>query len=127
MSRRERRTAAEWVTFAFSCLVLTVVVGLVTSQLFGSEDPAAPAVTETGPVESVEGQFHVRVTVDNGGDETAVNVQVTAELTIGDDTTTGDQVIDFLAGGETEELVFVFADDPSTGELVVEVTSFGEP
>ena len=36
-------------------------------------------------------------------------------------------MIDFLAGGEEEELVFIFEDDPADGELTVAVSGFGVP
>ena len=74
------------------------------------------------------GELHVvDVDVSNGGDLTASDVQVSASLIVDGETTEGDQTIDFLAGGEVEELVFVFADDPADGELTVAVTSFGVP
>jgi uncharacterized protein (TIGR02588 family) len=43
------------------------------------------------------------------------------------ESTEGDQSIDFLAGGETEDLVFVFDDAPSDGELTVAVSGYGVP
>lgn len=127
MSEQDGRTTAEWVTFAVSCAVLLVVVALVVVQLVGEHDPAAPEAHRVGPVRVVGGQHFVDVAVTNGGDATAANVQVTASLVIDGESTEGDQSIDFLAGGETEDLVFVFDDAPSDGELTVAVSGYGVP
>lgn len=127
MSERPDRTAAEWVTFAVSCTILLVVVALVVVQLVGEHDPAAPEAHRVGPVRVVDGQHVVEVAVTNEGDATAANVQVTASLVIDGETTEGDQTIDFLAGGETEDLVFVFDDPPADGELTVAVSGYGVP
>jgi uncharacterized protein (TIGR02588 family) len=120
------RTAAEWLTFAAACLVLLAVLALIAFQVPGSDQPAAPHA-QVASVRGVGSRFHVEVDVRNDGDDTAANVQVTAELVIGPETMAGDQTIDFLAGGEEEHLVFVFADDPAGGELTVEVTGFADP
>jgi uncharacterized protein (TIGR02588 family) len=124
---RSGRTTAEWVTFGVSCAVLLIVVALVVVQLVGEHDPAAPEAHRVGPVRVVGGQHFVDVAVTNQGDASAANVQVNASLVVDGVTTEGDQIIDFLAGGETEDLVFVFDDDPVDGELTVAVTGYGVP
>lgn len=127
MSDREQRTTAEWVTFGVSCAVLLVIVVLVAAQLTGPNDRAAPEAHRVGPVRVVDGQHFVDVAVTNEGDATAANVQVTASLEIDGESTEGDQTIDFLAGSETADLVFVFDDPPSDGELTVAVSGYGVP
>lgn len=124
---REPRTGAEWVALAGSCAVLGVLVLLVVLQLIGAQDPAAPTVQSIGESRAVGDLHHVEVTVRNEGDETAEAVQVTAALVVDDETTEGDQTIDFLAGGEEVDLVFVFAEDPGDGDLTVEVSGFTVP
>lgn len=126
MSGREPLNTAERVTLACSCLVLAVLLGLIGVQLTSSEDPAAPVAT-IERVRTVGDWHHVEVSVTNEGDRTAADVQVLAELTIEGEAHEGDQVIDFLAGGATEDLVFVFDDDPADGELTATVTGFGVP
>jgi uncharacterized protein (TIGR02588 family) len=122
------RSAAQWVTFGASALVLLVVVVLIAVQLRGPSHPATPVATIRGEPRHVGSQYQVDVTVTNEGSITAANVQVHAELvTEGSAPTTADQTIDFLAGHEDQDLVFVFTDDPATGELTVEVTSFAVP
>lgn len=127
MSGGERRTTAEWVTFGVSCAVLLVIVALVAVQLVGDHEEAAPEAHRVGPVRVVGGQHFVEVAVTNHGDATAANVQVSASLVIAGETTEGDQSVDFLAGHETEDLVFVFDDAPSDGELTIAVTGYGVP
>ncbi|MGD9701344.1 MAG: TIGR02588 family protein [Acidimicrobiia bacterium] len=122
-----RRTMAEWVTFGVSCLVLLVVAGLVALEMVGTDDPPAPTASQVGPTRVVDDHFFVPVEVVNTGDVTAANVQVSAELTIGDETATGDQTVDFLGGGERVELSFSFDDDPALGELTIRVSSYAVP
>jgi uncharacterized protein (TIGR02588 family) len=126
MSDRRSRSVAEWCTFAVSCVVLAGLIGLIAVQL-GPEDPPAPEAHRVGPVRVVGGQHHVRVAVTNEGGATAANVQVTASLVIDGETTEADQTVDFLAGDETEDLVFVFDEPPEDGELVVEVAGYSLP
>ncbi len=126
MSERRERTSAEWITFAVAVVVLLLVIGAIAMEAVQSKDPARPvAVVEQ--TERVGERYEVRVSVENRGDLAASNVQVLASLELDGETTEGDQVVDFLAGDDEEELVFVFEDDPSSGELSVEVTGFTVP
>ena len=119
-------SAPERVTFAVAAALLRVLVGLIVSQVPGSKEPASPRV-KVGEAVERDGHFEVPVAVDNRGEETAENVQINATLTVGDTEHTADQTIDFLAGGETEEVVFLFEDDPAEGELDVSVGGFSVP
>ncbi len=120
------RTPAEWATFIGSCLVLAVVAALVLSQLVGPHGPAAPRAS-IGSVTTVGDQHHVHVEVINAGDETAANVQVSMEFVVDGETTEADQVIDFLAGGEKAQLVFILDDPVAEGELTVDITGYTVP
>ena len=127
MSTREGRTGAEWATFGLSCLILLILIALIAGQMSRDTADAAPIAHQDGPVRVVRGQHFVDVEVTNEGDVTASNVQVNATLMIDGATTTADQTIDFLSGGEVKDLVFVFADAPSNGTLDIVVSSFGVP
>jgi len=127
MSGRKGRTAPEWITFAVSCTVLAIVAGALVVQLTETRTPPAPAATVSGSARQVGDAYFVDVSVRNDGHETAANVQVTAQLTVGDETTDADQTIDFLAGQESHELVFAFDQDPADGDLQVAVVSFAVP
>lgn len=121
------RTRPEWVTFGVSALILVVVVGLLVVRVFHTDAAAAPVVDRPGAVNEVSGQFFVPVEIVNRGDLGAAEVQVVAELTIDGHTASSDQVVDFLGGGETQELTFVFAENPADGELAITVSGFAEP
>ena len=133
MSARLPRSRPEWVTFLVSCTVLAVIVVLIASQAAGTLQPAAPTAERSGEVRRVEGRFVVPVRVNNLGDEAAQNVQVIAELRVGDVVETGDQSIDFLSGGDAVTLYFLFDNDPDAPtrvgqpELRIEVSGFTEP
>lgn len=119
------RSRAEWVTFAVASAVLAVVIGAIVS-LWTSGPPDPPAFeTRTVSVRQVAGRFHVRTVVENTGDETAESVEVSAELTAdGEPPQEAEQTVDFLAGGEEEEVEFIFTTDPGEGDLEILVRSF---
>lgn len=127
MSERPGRTAAEWTTFAVSCGVLLVLIASIVAQALHEDRAASPVARITTPARDVDGHHLVEVEVTNEGDVTAADVQVTASLVIDGETTDADQVIAFLAGGDAETVVFVFADAPSDGELTVAVSGFSAP
>lgn len=126
MSDKRERTAAEWVTFAVAVLILLAVIGAIAVEAMSSDDPARP-VASVETTERVGERYEVTVTIENRGDLAAEQVQVLASLDVDGETSEGDQVVDFLAGGDEEELVFYFDDDPDDGELTVEVTGFTVP
>lgn len=127
MSNRPLRNTAEWIVFAVCCGVVLLVVGLLTAELLGPEDRAAPIAKQHGEIRQVAGRYFVPVEVWNEGDLTAADVQVVAELTVEGEVTDGEQLVSFLAGGETERLVFSFDHHPDAGELVVRVGSYAQP
>lgn len=124
---REARTAAEWITFAVSILVLMLVAGLIAVQTRDPDRPPLPRVVTTGAAERRGDHFVVPVTVRNDGGGTAESVQVVAELKLGDEVAEADQTIEFLAREESADLAFVFEDDPAGGELTVRVAGFTVP
>jgi uncharacterized protein (TIGR02588 family) len=125
-AKRQDRTAAEWVTFAVSVLVLFVVAGAIVVEARQHHSDAQP-VAVVGATRRIGRQYQVEVTLENRGDKAASAVQVVASLEVDGETTESDQTVDFLAGGDSEDLVFVFADDPDTGKLDVAVGSFTVP
>ncbi|MEY2426294.1 MAG: hypothetical protein QOI61_1866 [Actinomycetota bacterium] len=123
---RPKRSTAEWTTFGVAVAILVIVMAAILVEALQTHHDAQPVAT-IASTQRVGDQFQVRVTVANKGDKAASNVQVVASLEHNGETTEGDQVVDFLAGGDEEELVYVFADDPDAGELSVEVTGFTVP
>lgn len=119
------RSRAEWMTFAVASAVLAVVIGAIVS-LWTSGPPDPPAFeTRTLSVRQVAGRFHVRTVVENTGDETAASVEVSAALTVdGEPPQEAGQTVDFLSGGEEEEVEFIFTTDPGEGDLEILVRSF---
>lgn len=126
--KRATRSRAEWITFVLSSAVLLVVMGAIGSLwLDGEERPPGFSVHTVGVREEAD-RFHVRARVENTGDQTAEGVQVVAELTAGDaPPEEGEQTIDFLSGGEEEEVEFIFTSDPANGDLMLSVRSFKVP
>lgn len=127
--QRQGRSPAEWITFGIASFILMVVAGLVIYEWVNKSDqPPILAVTPAGKILEAQGQFYVPFTVTNTGGETAESVQVVAELRFnGKIEESGEQQIDFLSSGETEEGAFVFSRHPRNGELTLRVASYKQP
>lgn len=124
---REARSGAEWVTFAVSLAILVGVASLILFQVGDTSGPALPTVVKTGPVEQSKGKWLVPVEIRNEGGETAESVQITASFEAGGETIEADQEVEFLAKGESAEVVFVFDQDPAGGKLDVRVAGYAAP
>ena len=122
-----RRTVAERTTLAVSVFLIVLLLALVTRVwLSGGSEP--PVVEARPLLEAMrhEGEaYSLPVEVTNHGGRTAAEVVILAELTGGDGSSEERELtLDFLAGGETREGTVVFASDPASGELTVDVASF---
>ena len=126
MSEKRTRSSAEWVTFAVAVAILLGLIGAILAEAAKKQEPAWPVATVT-QTEKVGDRYAVTVTLENRGDLAASAVQVVASLEVDGEKTEGDQVIDFLAGDDEEELVFYFDDNPRDGKLSVDVTGFTVP
>jgi uncharacterized protein (TIGR02588 family) len=125
---RRSRTSAEWVVFAIATAIILVLAGSIGWLWAQPSDPAHVTVETLGDPRVVDGQSYFSAELTNHGDETAEAVQVRAELIAGDAVVgEGEQIVDFLSGGQTEELVFVFADVPPGAQIELRVASFKVP
>ena len=127
--QQQKRTPAEWATFAIACFILSILIGLVIyNWLTKKHEPPIISVTRNTPIRETQGQFYVPFTVTNTGGETAESVQIIAELRVnGEVLEFGDQQIDFLSSGETQEGAFIFSRNPSQGQLIVRTSSYKLP
>ncbi len=125
----QKRTFAEWATFAIACFILFTLTGLVLyNWVTKKQEPPVISVTRNTPIRETQGQFYVPFTVANTGGETAKSVQIIAELRVnGEVVESGYQQIDFLSSGETEEGAFIFSRNPSQAELIVRSSSYKLP
>jgi uncharacterized protein (TIGR02588 family) len=126
---KSRRSFAEWISFGIATLILVAIAGLVIFDwLTTKQQPPILVVTHNNSVRAAQGQFYVPFTVSNLGGSTAESVQVVASLQIHEKVKeSGDQQIDFLAGGEKEEGAFIFSHDPRRGQLILRVASYKLP
>ncbi len=125
----QKRSLAEWVTVAIACSILSTLTGLVLyNWATKKQEPPVISVTRNAPIRETQGQFYVPFTVTNTGGETVESVQVIAELRVnGEVLESGDQQVDFLSSGETQEGAFIFSRNPSQGELIVRSSSYQLP
>jgi uncharacterized protein (TIGR02588 family) len=124
---RRGRSAAEWTTLAISMILILGLLALVTyvSITGGSEPPIVEARPLPEEIRHEGESYYLPVTVTNRGGRTAEEVLIMAELVTGDGSAEETEfTLDFLAGGETREGTAVFATDPSSGELTIDVASF---
>jgi len=124
---QRERTAAEKITLAISVFLILGLVALVTyvSITGGGEPPVVEARPLPDEIRHEGESFFLPVAVTNRGGQTAEEVMIQAELAGSDGSPeSAEFTLDFLAGGETREGTVVFASDPATGELTVDVASF---
>ncbi len=128
MTARRARSTAERVVFAAVVAVLASIAGAIATLGVTPRDPARVTVQQVGEARVVDGDTYLTAEVRNRGDETAEAVQVVAEVMAdGQVVTTGEQLVDYLSGGETEQVVFIFGPGLPSGEPRLRVASYLEP
>ncbi len=116
----KERTAAEWVTFSVSVLILLALVGLVIFQALtrGNKPSTIKVEPMLQEVRQSEGAFYLPITITNDGDAAVGDVEIQMSLeSEGSEPETIAFTVQFLAGGESQEETVVFSADPSQGEL----------
>ena len=102
-------STAERVTFTAAVGILVILAGSIFWLWAQPREPVIVTVAPSGDRRVIDSQTYVTARVRNSGDDTARAVQVRAELTVdGEVVAEGEQTIDFLSGGESEQVVFVF-------------------
>ena len=128
MSHTRLRLTPERVTFTVAVAILLTLAGAITYLWIQPRQPPIVIVAVVGDVRLVGTQRYLTGEVRNAGDETAEAVQVIGELTIdGEVVAEGEQFIDFLSGGETEEIVFIFDRAAPEAETSLRVASYKSP
>lgn len=125
--RPRPRSGPEWVVFGASVLVVGAMIAVLVWSAFGSSDDTARFEAVVEQTEERSDAFHVRVSVKNIGQETASEVSVYAEVGEGATATRVEQTVDLLFGGERQQLIFVFAEDPREDSLQVGVEAYQRP
>ncbi len=125
----QERSPAEWITFGVATAILLALCGLIVYDWLRPSTPPTLRIATAGEVRQVDGSFYVPFVVENTGGETAEAVQAIAELRVGSEVVeTGEQLIDFLSGGEQEEGAFIFSRDPAGGaSLSLRIASYKLP
>ncbi|MBN4003597.1 TIGR02588 family protein [Nostoc sp. LPT] len=127
-TEQPKRSIAEWITFSIASFILAIIVSLVGyTWLNEKNQPPILSVTKKQTIREINGQFYVPFEVVNSGGDTAESVQIMAELLINGITETGEQQIDFLSSGESEEGAFIFSHNPRQGQLNLRVGSYKLP
>ncbi len=123
-----RRITPERVIFAAAAGILLAIAGSILWLWLQDREPAIVTIERVGAARLVGSQMYVTGAVHNDGDETAEALQVVADLTVdGEVVAEGEQFIDFLSGGETQEIVFVFEATAPDGEIGMRVASYSIP
>jgi uncharacterized protein (TIGR02588 family) len=119
------RTLAEWTTLLVSLAIIVAAFAAVV-YLYLTEDNDPIMIHAEAALEQIretEEGFYVPVVV---GDAPATNVQIQADLTIGDEVESSGFSLLALSGNDTETGIVAFRQDPREGELVVRVASYIE-
>lgn len=123
------RSAAEWVSLGVSLTILLALVGMViyAYQTDGKQPPVIEVQTQLEQVRIEGDNFYLPLEIKNTGDLTAQEVNV--QITLSGEQTPVESValiIPVLAGGETASGIAVFQQDPTLGQIRMEI-SFLEP
>ena len=125
---KEVRSLAEWVTLIVNIAILAGVFAMLTYlYVAGDGDPIMIRTeAQLDQIRVAEEAFYVPVTVFNDGDVTASDVQIQADLKIGEEIETSGFSILALSGNDGETGVIAFSRDPRDGEFTVRVASYIE-
>jgi uncharacterized protein (TIGR02588 family) len=124
------RSLAEWVGVTMSLAIVLGLVGLILYEHFaGGTGPATIQITPRSEELRREGNLvYLPLEVSNGGDLTAEQVRIRLSVGAnGGQRPLPDVLVDFLAGGQTVDVVIVFPDDGSEPRVVVEGITFLDP
>ncbi len=125
MPKKNKHNAVEVVTFIFGLLVLAGVVGYLIFQTLGPSESDPNLQVSLKPVEGSSEQF--RVIVENIGEKTAVEAQITLEKR-GAQKTTSTLVLDFVPGQSREEAIISFPGEaPAIDSIQVSSINFSLP
>jgi uncharacterized protein (TIGR02588 family) len=122
------RTQAEWMTLIVSGLILLAAF-LAVTYLYtaGDGDPVMiRAEADLNDIREADGTFYVPVIAYNDGDATASNVQIQAELRMGEEVEASGFSIMALPGNDSETGIIAFSSDPREAEFIVRVASYIE-
>jgi uncharacterized protein (TIGR02588 family) len=128
-ARDAGRSAAEWTTLAISLAIVLGLVGLLVADEVtrGSAPPIIEVSPQLDAVRSAGGAYYLPIAVVNRGDLPAQDVQVQVFLADGQGAKEFASFrIDFLAGGESRDVVVAFGQDPARATLT-NVVGFREP
>jgi len=128
MSPTRSRLTPERVTFAVAVAVLLALAGAIVVLWVQPREAPTVTVEVVDAVRLVGEQSYVTGEVRNRGDETAAGVQVICELIAdGEVIAAGEQLIDFLSGGETESIVFIFDSVAPDPDIRLRIASYKVP
>jgi uncharacterized protein (TIGR02588 family) len=128
MTASRLRVTPERATFAAAAAVLLGLSGAIVVLWVQTREPASLTVEQVGEVRVVGRQSYLTAEVHNAGEETAQAVQVIVELTVdGEVIADGEQLIDFLSGGEAEHIVCILDRTAPEAEPELRVASYKVP
>lgn len=124
---RPPRSAAEWISFAVAAVVLLALMGSIGWLGLQPTGAAVLRVEPTGSVRESAGLRYLSATISNEGHEPVEAVLVVAEATVDGEKVEAEQSIDFLSGGEQEEVVFLFEATVPPEAVTYRVASYKLP
>ena len=126
-SRSARQTLAEWVSLAISVALLLTIATYLVIQAIRSNGSVVPVrvVPQLDQIQEVEQGHYLPIRIENRGRRSVRDVKI--ELTYGtspDQREQGEIEIDYLAEGATEEVYWIFREDPRTLNVQAKATQY---
>lgn len=118
----------EWTVFGVSLLLVLAVLGYLGYDAATMGDAPPMLMVELGEAVEQPGGFAVPVTVMNGGDDTAEDVEVEVTLSRnGNEIEQSQFSIAFVPRGSQGDGWVMFREDPAGGELTAKVLGYEQP
>jgi uncharacterized protein (TIGR02588 family) len=128
--QEEGRSIAEWTSLVVSVAIVVALVGLVSYEHVAG--PTRPPTIDARPrldaARTAGGEYYLPIDITNRGNLTAESVRIRVSLATDQGRQeTAEVSVQFLAGGATARGTAVFREDPSRGQVAVNVLSLQEP
>lgn len=127
--KEDREGWTEKLFTVFSLLLIAGLVGYLLVESFKTNTPPAFEL-KPSPAEQRGDFVAVRISVKNGGEDTAKAVQVRGEIAVeGSEPVQAEATLDWLPGRSSRDVTLLFSEDAATsvGAAKFEVVGYEEP
>lgn len=121
-------SAAEWVIAAVGLVLVVGVIATLSIEALRDTGRPPSITVDVLSTTSVEGGYVVELSVLNDGDETAADVTIVGQLTVGGDALEEHEMaLDYVPPHSARRGGIFFSNDPTTGTLTFQPEGYQKP